>query len=53
MLKKSLLFPAVVLLSLALFTACQKEGDEGTAGPAGPAGPAGAAAPAAPAGESG
>jgi hypothetical protein len=51
--KKSLFFPLVVILSLAIFASCQKEGDTGPQGPAGPAGPAGPQGPAGPAGEPG
>lgn len=51
MLKKSLLFPIVAALSLAIsFTSCQKEGDTGPVGPAGPTGPTGPTGPAGPTG---
>lgn len=48
--KKSIFFPFLVILSLMIFAACQKEGGTGPAGPAGPAGPPG---PAGPKGDSG
>jgi len=51
--KKSLFFPLVIILSLAIFSACQKDGDAGPAGPEGPAGPAGPQGPQGPEGPAG
>jgi hypothetical protein len=43
--KKPFVFPICVILSLAMFASCQKEGSAGPAGPAGPTGPSGSQGP--------
>jgi hypothetical protein len=51
--KKSLFLPLVVILSIAIFTSCQKDGDPGPQGPAGPPGSDGPAGPPGPQGDTG